>query len=362
MLHLKRIFKVFYSALLLAQLIGCDVSSTRKDVVKTPEVEKELSTEEKINRLTLEIEGNPGNVDLHMARYFLLEKEKKYDLAKLDAKYMLALKPDKPEHFLLVGQAHKNLGEIDSALLAANTAEQNGLQSPECYQTLGEIYLILRQYKKAGPYFDKALKLAPYKAESYLYKGLLFAEMGDTAKAISTMLTAVEQNVEYVDAYNNLATIYLKKDNLTLAEQTLKSGYRFGPEDPFVNYNIGLLLQKKNLVDSAETFFRKAILYKDDLYNAHFNLASILYSKREYTEAESEFRKAQDPKNISPIVFFNQGLCLEYLGKYQEAADVFQKVIKLNKMLVKEALVNQKRNLAYAEKANLKKDSTQKVK
>ena len=88
---------------------------------------------------------------------------------------------------------------------------------------------------------------------------MVFWETKDTAKAISNWQTSIEQDPEYADGYCRLATHYMEAKKYDVAEQYLRSGLRLRPNDPFLNYDMGVFLNYRNFPDSAIGFYRKAL-------------------------------------------------------------------------------------------------------
>lgn len=340
-LNMFKIFKYYsFPAFLTVFCLlatSCGGGNSKKKSGNEAVKEVQLSTADRIQQITDEIAGTVPYAELYEERCKLYMLEKKYVEAKADAKNALGLKPGRPYYFFLVAQAHKLLGEADSALIAARTAEEKGYETEELYTLIGRCYLIFRKYNLAIEYFDKALKKSPYYAQAYHYKGLTFAELRDTTKAISTLQTAIEQQPEYADAYNSLVSIYLNRNEMTLAEQTILSALRFSPDDPFSLYNLGLILKRKSMPDSAAFFFRKAVYHKPDFYQAYFNLGMHAYASRNYVEAAEYFEKAQNPNALDEATLYNYGLTLEQLNRLEEANRYFKKVELMRGDLRKQA-------------------------
>lgn len=322
--HLKY---TFFMAVWMLMAACNQANETPKNVDSKTLTSKKVTPEERIKELTDQINGSQPYAELYEERCHLLTAMRRYKEAKFDAKNALGLKPNKPYYYFLVAKAHKNLGEADSALIAAHTAETQGFAHDSVYTLIGQCYLIFRKYNKAIEYFDKALKLSPYYAPAYHYKGLAFAEMRDTAKAISTLQTAVEQQPEYSDAYNSLVALFIHRKQYDLAEQATLSALRFAPDDPFALFNLGLLLERKNMPDSAAFFYRKAIYHKPDFYQAYFNLGLHAFNSGNYHEAAEYFEKAQNPDALDETTLYNYGLTLEKLNRCDEAIRYFKKVV-----------------------------------
>ena len=73
---------------------------------------------------------------------------------------------------------------------------------------MAELYYIVKQYQLAIDYINKALKLDENMARAYHLKGTVYAESGDTAKAISSLVTATEQDNKYFEAFYDIGVLY----------------------------------------------------------------------------------------------------------------------------------------------------------
>ncbi len=270
-----------------------------------------------VNRFILQ---EPANANLFRIRSQILLDSGRYSEALSDAKRALSLNPEDQFNFVVVGKAHRALGHIDSALSACATAEQNGFADPDNYLLMGDLYLVVRQYKKSLDYLNKALKMAPFEPKIYFLKGMVFWETKDTAKALSSWQTSIEQDPEYADGYCRLATYYMEKKQYMVAEQFLRSGLRLRPNDAFLNYDMGVFLTYRNFPDSSISFYEKALQLDSRLTPARINLGVLRYRKSAYPEALQLLEPCvkDDPKNA---------LLAYYLGLSYRKNDMEDKAI-----------------------------------
>jgi tetratricopeptide (TPR) repeat protein len=261
----------------------------------------------------------------------------RYNEALSDAKKALSINPEDNFNFVVVGKAHRALGQIDSALMACNTAEQNGFNDPDNYLLMGDLYLIIREYKKSLDYLNKALKLAPYEPRIYYLKGMVFWETKDNVKALSNWQTSIEQDANYADGYTRLAIHYMKMKQYNVAEQFLRSGLRLRPDDAFLNYDMGVFLNYRHFPDSAVPFYEKAIQLDPKLGAAKLNLGLIRFNKGAFAEAVPllEPVSVEDPKNSTVSYFL--GLAYRNTGNLAGAETQLKRTVDLNRDYVKEA-------------------------
>jgi len=314
----------FLSLILLAFLACCKPFTEKQDARNGIPVDCTLTIPSlsEVNRYILK---EPENANLFRIRSQILLDSARYTEALSDAKRALSLNPEDQYNFVVVGKAHRALGHIDSALSACATAEQNGFSDPDNFMLMGDLYLIIRQYGKSLDYLNKALKMAPFEPRIYFLKGMVFWETKDTAKALSNWQTSIEQDPEYADGYCRLATHYMEAKKYDVAEQYLRSGLRLRPNDPFLNYDMGVFLNYRNFPDSAIVFYRKALALDRKLTPASINLGVLLYRKEKFPEALALLEPAvkEDPKNA---------MLAYYLGQtYRKTGDKEKAIAELNR-------------------------------
>jgi len=311
----------------------------------------------KINQFIL---ANPDDGKLYRIRSQILLDSGQYVEALSDAKRALSLNPDDLYNFVVVAKAHRALGHIDSALSACFTAEKQGLDDPDNNLLQGDLYLILRNYNKSLEYLNRALKQAPFEPKIYFLKGVLYWEKNDTALALSSWQTAIEQDVTFGDGYARLASFYIEKKDFNTADQYLRSGLRLRPNDAILNYDMGVFLTNKGFLDSAIGFYEKAITLDRKLFLAKQNLAYLRFDQRKYAEAIPLFEEClpSEPKNSSIAYFL--GLSYQFTGELEKAKAELERVIKLDKEYVKEAgknMISLQKQIALKEKAQEVKSS-----
>lgn len=317
---------------------SCSQSPESNTGMKPVQQQNEYSNEIRIKNLTDEIRTRPDNALALTKRAELYTQLSPPDLerARADIKAAVYYDSTKGEYYALAATIYRRLKFIDTALYYVNRAKNLNYESPALYISAGEMRFILKQYPEAIEEINSALKLSPYNAEAYFYKGLIYAERGDTNLATSSLQTAIEQMPEYTDAYNKLATLYINRHNYPMARQYLFTGLRFSPNDAFLNYNLGILNLSESHPDSAEAYFRKAVFFEPSLYLAHLNLGLQAYKKGQYLEAVNHFESTLQYNN-NPSARFYLGLCRENLGNQEEALVNYREIIRLNNGYVKDA-------------------------
>ena len=241
--------------------------------------------------------------------------------AVADANRVMMLDGPKAASYVLRAQALRQAGRLKEAAADCEEAGELGYDEPDLPLLRGELAYIERRYQPAMDYLNEALKRSPFEEKAYFYKGLIYAESGDTARAISNLQTATEQAPNMADGFSHLAAIYNAKKDYATARQYLNAGLRLSPDDGFLYYNIGVNLVLQHLPDSAIQAFARAARLDTTLYLAHLNAGVLQYERNRFAPAARHLRTML---RLSPVPPPNTRLmladCLDRLGQYRAAA------------------------------------------
>ncbi|WP_413173385.1 tetratricopeptide repeat protein [Anabaena azotica] len=215
------------------------------------------------------------------------------------------------------------------------------------WQNLGTIYYEQREYFKALDCVKRSLIIAPSEAINHYTAGLILERI-DTNAAIEAYKKAIALNPELVDAYSNLANIYLIYNEINQAEEILKTLIANNPLHFSGYFNIGnLLLNFYQKIDEAINYYHTAFSlnpqYAEILKNLSFayklkdNQLEHLYYEGRYYFQQKEYQKAaklyQQVIRIhseSINIYIHLLESLQALGKTQEAIEEFKLALEVS--------------------------------
>ena len=176
-----------------------------------------------------------------------------------------------------------------------------------------KLYYVLQNYSQSLKDINTYLPSYPFDAEAYFFKGLNYKDMGDLEMAQSQFQTAVEQDPNYVESYEQLAFIYsFKGDSLAkyyfknalIADSSLLSSW----------YNLGMYCQNQgdfyNAKQSYYGMLRRDSLNKD----ANYNLGYISLVEGNYESAIQFFSFVISQNRAYASAFFSRGLAYKFTG------------------------------------------------
>lgn len=117
------------------------------------------------------------------------------------------------------------------AIVAAELGLAQQTDDPELAWIAGWANLKLARYDRAVPYLLKAAKLGPIDPERYWALGVSLLELGEFGRAESWLLRGLAVR----DTYDNriaLALLYMKQQDVEMAEAIHKEGLRLQGGDP----------------------------------------------------------------------------------------------------------------------------------
>ena len=164
---------------------------------------------------------------------------------------------------------------------------------------------------------NAALAAVPQAARDLYFKGLAFAQAGDSVRAIEQLKSALEIYSQFPLALNELGVQYLRRGEIEKAADALKTAVKLTPEDfhPRLNYGIALLNQRK--FAEAEEQLRAAVTKNSSVATAHMYLGIALAMQRKLDDSETELKLAIASKSTD-VFLSHRYLAGVYLERHQD--------------------------------------------
>jgi type IV pilus assembly protein PilF len=124
-------------------------------------------------------------------------------------KQAIKLKPDYSDAYNYLGFVYFRDGKVDEAIRYYHKALDNPLylNPQDAHLNLGVAYLSRKEYRKAMPHLEEAIRLIPDFTAAYNNLGKAYEGLGQDDKAQFYYERAVEFNPRYADAYLNLGKL-----------------------------------------------------------------------------------------------------------------------------------------------------------
>ncbi len=280
--------------------------------------------------LNSQLISDPNNAELYYSRAKLYFKKKYYDESLADMKQVLKIDSSKASYYLTLSDLYFITNKTGNAKIALEKCILLDDKNTDAMLKLAELFLYVRKHEQSMKYINMALKVNQYNAKAYFMKGMNYKELKDTAKAISSMQTAVEQDQQYYNAYIQLGLLCANKRN-PLAIQYYKNAIRIQANSAEAWYNLGIYYQDIQDWDNAIKTYTSLLQIDAHNKNANYNMGVInLLNFKKYDIAINHFSNAikMEPNYVQ--AYYGRAICLQSKGNVKAAAVDFQKCLDIN--------------------------------
>jgi tetratricopeptide (TPR) repeat protein len=149
---------------------------------------------------------------------------------------------------------------------------------------LGIQHQELNQHDEAAECFKKTYALSNLPV-ALLYRAISEKQRGSRVEALALLETALNSGLDTFDVRLELGNIQLALGRLDKALQEYRICLRLRPDNPVATFNCGLAYRKLGDVQSAETYYWKAVQLDVTFDIAALELATLLDAQSRYVEA-----------------------------------------------------------------------------
>jgi tetratricopeptide (TPR) repeat protein len=273
--------------------------------------------------------ADPGNAALfaERARYYLSIDS--LQQAENDLRRAMAIDPRAPEWPLQLADIHYarvRLADAEELLLMAAALDTSRV---EALLKLSELKLVQRAYKEAMQLANRALRKEVTNAQGYFLKGWIHKEAGDTALAISSFRTAVEQDPDFYDAYISLGLLHAAKHD-ALALQYYNTAIELRPNSVEAIYNKGIYCQEHGMDSLALACYDRIKEVAPSNAMAYYNAGYVHLTMRgDARRALAEFSRSIALLPTNANTFYNRGLAYEQEGMLDSALTDYLSALRL---------------------------------
>ena len=293
----------------------------------TADIEKQTIENPDITSLSEKIAADPKNPALYKQRAELYLQLSKKEKALEDLLITVQLEPNIEGNWLLLGDYYYRLGEITKAVIVLEDGIEFHTKSTKILLTAGRYLFYAQLYPKSLKFLNDGLKIDPLNGDLYFWKAMNHKEQGDTAKAISTMQTAVEQKPDFYEAYMQLGLLYKQQE---LAIPYFKNALGIDSSSTEALYGIGLVQQStRKGIQAIETY--KRLINIDSQYEqAFYNIGFIYYNMDSIDRAYNFFNLAIKVAPSYAAAYYMRAACAEQQGNLNQAKKDYNHSLNLH--------------------------------
>jgi tetratricopeptide (TPR) repeat protein len=183
--------------------------------------------------------------------------------------------------------ALESSGKIESALMALDEALAIQGNYLDAWLVKGVLYGKLGKCSDALKCYDKALEINPRHVDAIRLKGATFTSMGSFEKALECYLRAVEDDPANLGLHLSLAGAYQKLKRFDEAFNVYKDLKRRYPNDPKIDYLVGVMWGNRADYEKALVSFESALRMKPDFTDAMLGKGLMLAKMGRAEEAKA---------------------------------------------------------------------------
>jgi len=306
--------------LVVVCIISCNTSSSSKKEERT------------ISQISKELVENPSDTTLLIERRDLYLQNQNWSQALLDQIDLFKLDSlNLNRRFDLANLYFKQAESESSYYLKSFTLlDGKNLDAlPSALFLRSKLHYIFQNYSESLEDLNTYLPSNQFDSEAYFYRGLIYKELGDLEMAKSQFQTAVEQNPDDIESYEQLAFIYAYNGD-TLAEFYFDNALYIDSSIISSWYNRGMYHQSLGDFEKAK-FNYLGILRRDSTNpDANYNLGYIGLLEGDFLSSIAYFTSVISSAKDNPSAYFSRGIAYKFNGELQKAKQDFLKTIELD--------------------------------
>ena len=247
----------------------------------------------------------------------------------------LAAHPRSWKAYYLLGYAQFRERKIGESIKSLSKALEIHPDSPEAHKALGKDLALIGRYDYALREYDAAGRLDPASVEVPYNLGKIYAIQDDWTKARAEFEKALQQDANYMEAYNALGFALEAAGDEAGAVANYLTAIRLNEErqskfdSPYIN--LSGYYNYRGKLDLALEYAHKALALNPQSDLAYFQIAKACRAQQDWPGAVAALEKATALNAWRPQYFYVLGLAYGKLGKTAESQRALQTFQELEK-------------------------------
>lgn len=219
--------------------------------------------------------------------------------------------------------ANKQFRDAKTIILEELKNNENDL---ELLKNLGLCQVNLEDYPNAQKTFAQIIEQKSDDATAYFYSAFLNEKLKNKELAIVHYQKVIELREHYIDAYKNLASLYIQEKMNEEADKLLQKLYEFTKKEntdctiPFLYANTQVLL---NNTDKAIELLQEALTLNDKHIQSLNTLGCLYMAQSKYDESFELYQKSLNIDDKNATTHFNIGTWYMIKQDFKKAKEHF---------------------------------------
>ncbi len=279
-----------------------------------------------VNKKILE---TPDDANLYNERARIYMQFRQFEEAINDSKRSLRIDSTNAIYYLTEADIFFAANETRNAKDVLEKVVRKFPENTDGLLKLGELYYFVKQYENAFVKINQALKINENLAKAYYLKGSIYKEMGDTAKAVSSLETAIEQDNKNFGAFLDLGLIYAAKKN-ALAFEYYNNALTINPASVEALYAKAKLYQDQGKIKEAAEIYNQILKIDASHVFSMYNLGAIEFGiNKNPLKAIDYFTSAINANPKYAEAYFARGACYQELKDKNNAMADYNMALQL---------------------------------
>lgn len=229
------------------------------------------------------------------------------------------------------------LGLKNALFLMSHDLADNHPEEPCSWLAVGIYYLAINKIAEARRYFSKASMMDPHFGPAWIGFAHTFAAEGEHDQAISAYSTAARlfMGTHLPQLFLGMQNHLL--NNMTLADEFLKTAYGLCRTDPLLLNEMGVVFYHQDRLEDSVTMLTKGLEIADEIdsdsqawISTRANLGHAYRRLQQWDLALAEFDEVLRQGGKDPAIFCAKGLVLMEQKRSYEAVHVFHEALAIS--------------------------------
>jgi tetratricopeptide (TPR) repeat protein len=159
--------------------------------------------------------------------------------------------------------------------------------------------------------------------------GVALFQHGYLDAAAASFQQVIAQKPDDPEAYYNLGTLNLRRNELQQARQYLEQTVKLRPIYPEAWNNLGMIAAQQGQAEEAIRNFQQSITQRPNYAIALLNLGNLYRRQSAFDKAQALLNRALEIEPDDPEVNYSLGMFYAQQGQVQQAEDYLEKAVKL---------------------------------
>jgi tetratricopeptide (TPR) repeat protein/peroxiredoxin len=181
--------------------------------------------------------------------------------------------------------------------------------------------------RRALPFGGK-LYQSTFERNDFTY-GVAFFQLGYLDQAAESFQQVIAAKPNEPEAYYNLGTLYLRRNDIQTARRYLEETVKLRPNHAEAWNNLGMVAAEEGHADEAIANFERSLLLKPGYTVALLNLGNLYRRQGVFSEAENLLSRAVELEPENAEVNYSFGMLFAQQNQIERAAQYLQQAVNL---------------------------------